>query len=167
MKSLKIPFDVNDTKLLDQFLNEKVFEAIDKLEEEMVPRWGEMNAREMIEHLINSFQISNGKLDVPCLTPKDKREKLQQFLKLNKKMPKEFKNPLNDQKPEGYQYSSFEEAQNVLKKEIEDFQAYFRKNPDKKVTNPTFGKIGYGLWEKFHFKHCYHHLSQFGVIDEP
>jgi len=167
MKPLTIPFDVNDGQLLNQFFNESIFEAIDKLEKETSPRWGKMDAREMVEHLINSSQISNGKIDVPCFTPEEKLDNLQKFLSMNKPMPREFNSPLDDQKPKGYQTSSFEEARQILKDEIRKFEDYFRKHPDKKITNPTFGKIGYDLWRKFHFKHCYHHLSQFGVIQEP
>jgi oxepin-CoA hydrolase/3-oxo-5,6-dehydrosuberyl-CoA semialdehyde dehydrogenase len=164
--SIKVTFDVNDAELRDEFLTQKVPEALALLQEDTKPEWGKMGAQHMVEHLLLIFEISTGKLKVPCKTPEEKLRKMKAFLHLNRPMPKGFQNPLQGDEPPDLQYQNFDEVVEKLTDEIRHFLRYYKENPDAIHTNPTFDDLGAEEWHKFHFKHCFHHLNQFGVIEK-
>lgn len=166
MASIKIPYDVNIPDLRQTFLREILPQSIDTLTEDEDPNWGKMSSQHMIEHLILSFQMSTNKLVVECDTPEGKRAKLQLFLNSNQPMPKGFKNPVTGSKLLDLEYSHLDEAKVQLKEEILYYLDYYKDNPDVSHVHPVFGKLGTELWQKFHFKHCFHHFTQFSVIEE-
>lgn len=164
MSPIKIPYDVNNSDLLDNFLTAILPSAIDTLEEHTEARWGEMTPQHMIEHLRHAFRMSTDKFDVQCRMPKDKSIKLQAFLNTNRAMQKGITNPVTgDQLPE-LAFQNLQEAKRELKKEIQYFRSYYEEHPDATHIHPIFGKLGAEQWRRFHFKHCFHHLSQFDLI---
>ena len=40
------------------------------------------------------------------------------------------------------------------------------RSNEQLYTHPIFGPIGYEEWHRTHYKHAYHHLLQFGLIEE-
>lgn len=164
--AIKVSFDVNDDELRDKFFSSYIPDAISLLQPDTEPAWGKMTAQHMAEHLLLIFKISTGKLEVPCKTPEDKLRKMKAFLHLNRPMPKGYQNPLQGDKLLELQYQYFDEVTEKLQDEIQHFLVYFEENPEAVHTNPTFGDLGAEEWHKFHFKHCYHHLSQFSLIQE-
>lgn len=166
MPSIELHYDVNDSNLRSTFFQEILPKSIEALDKNMEPNWGKMSARHMIEHLIYAFQMSTDKLEVECKTPAQKRTKLQAFLHTNRPMPKGFISPVIGNELPELEYQSFNKAKEKLKKEIQYYLAYYEKNPDTEQTNPMFGKLGAEQWQKFHFKHCFHHLSQFSLVTQ-
>lgn len=164
MMPVKLPLDVKDPDLIDRFFEKILPEIIDSVDEDMEADWGNMTVHHMIEHLILAFKVSTGKLEVECYTPEEKRGKLQTFLNLNRPMPKGFVNPVTDTGLLDLRYPNLNKAKAKLKEEIQDFLGYYKNSPDASQMNPVFGELNGDQWKKFHFKHCYHHLSQFGLI---
>lgn len=164
MIPVKLPLDMKDPDLIDRFFDKKLPEIIDSIDEDVEADWGEMTIHHMIEHLILAFKVSTGKLEVECYTPEEKRSKLQAFLNMNRPMPKGFVNPVTGSGLLDLRYPNLSKAKAKLKEEIQDFLEYYENNPDASQMNPVFGELGAEQWKKFHFKHCYHHLSQFGLI---
>ena len=137
---------------------------IDKLQNDTLAIWGKMGAQHMVEHLIYSLQMGNGKLKVNCLSPVDKLPVLKRILLSNRPLPRNFINPIIGDELLPLQYHSLENAKSELAIEIDDCYQYFEEHPDSKPINPTFGNLNKEEWLIFHHKHFTHHLAQFGLI---
>ena len=58
------------------------------------------------------------------------------------------------------------DAKAALLGEIFRFIDHFHKQPDAVHVHPIFGPLGAEEWYRAQFKHCYHHLQQFGLIGQ-
>ncbi len=140
---------------------------LDFLDANKKPLWGIMTPQHMVEHLISSIKISNGKNVVRNASIDEKRiPVLKKFLMSNRPLPKNFTNPLQGEGLIELEYSSLEKAIEALKNEILDYENYFMQNPDSVFINPSFGELNKQEWDMFHKKHFTHHLSQFGLLNE-
>ena len=166
MPPIKLPFKVRDEQLLDRFFEDLLPEAIDLVKDDTQAAWGEMSPQHMVEHLIFAFRISTGRLEIECHTPESKRDKLRSFLERDVPMPRGFTNPVTGDTLPALQFESLEEAKKLLKEEVNHFLRYYEEKPEATHINPMFGELGYEMWKKFHFKHCFHHLAQFEVVKE-
>ena len=159
-----IPFDVNDNKLREIFFNQHLADCITCLNENTASIWGKMNPQNMIEHLLWAFECSTGTIMLPCRTPEHLLERVKTFLHDNRPTPHNFKNPLLGENPPLLRFHSFDDAKNRLLKEIAHFVVHFREQPNAIHVHPVFGPLGAEEWQRSHFKHCYHHLQQFGSV---
>jgi len=159
-----IPFDVNDSNLREKFLAHDLMAIVAGLGEQTQCLWGNMSAQHMVEHLFWAFQCSTGALDVPCFTPPNLLDRSKRFLHDNRQTPHHFRNPLLGESPPPYRFNSFDEAKSALGKESSRFLDRFLKEPDAVHMHPLFGPLNADEWHRAHFKHCYHHLAQFGII---
>lgn len=164
MSTIEIPYDVTDPNLRSEFLTKILPQAFTSIKEKTEPKWGEMTGQHMIEHLVWAFRMSTDKLEVECKTPPEKLDRMQAFLSMNRPMPKGYVNPVTGNILPELQFEDLERAKKALVEEVEYYLSYYKKNPEAVHTNPTFGVLGTEGWQKFHFKHCFHHLSQFGLI---
>jgi oxepin-CoA hydrolase/3-oxo-5,6-dehydrosuberyl-CoA semialdehyde dehydrogenase len=99
--------------------------------------------------------------------PEERRVRARVFLYTNRPTPKEFKNPaLPTDRPPALRYPGLAEARAALRRAIQDYQAHFRAHPEATHTHPLFGDLGAEDWERTHYKHCFHHLLQFGLIEQ-
>ncbi|MCK9210692.1 MAG: hypothetical protein M0P61_07665 [Ignavibacteriaceae bacterium] len=126
--------------------------------------WGKMSAQHMIEHLILTVRISNGKLKIECFNPPEKIPMLKRFLMSGRPLPKGFINPLIGEGLIPFEYENLEEAKLALEKELQNYYKYFEDHPDASLVNPTFGELNKNEWDVFHEKHFTHHFGQFGII---
>jgi len=94
------------------------------------PLWGKMSAQHMVEHLIFAVQMGNGKLFLECFNPPEKLPALKRFLMSERPLPKLFVNPVIGPDLIELKFSRLEEAKSNLKKEVDDYYAYFKKNPE-------------------------------------
>jgi hypothetical protein len=158
------PFDVNDQNIRRTFFDKFVVECIVQIPEDAHALWGTMTAHNMIEHLIWAFEGSTGVLELPCCTPGQVLERAKRFLYDNRTTPRLFKNPLLGEQPLPHRYQKFSDAKAALLKNIDIFHTYFLEHPGAVHTHPVFGPLGADEWQRSHFKHCYHHLLQFGLL---
>lgn len=131
-----------------------------------MPAWGEMTAQHMVEHLVQTFRLSNGKIEITPAYEGRKLKVMRQFLESDKPMPKNFTNPAIGSGLKPLIFQNLEEAKSALLEETDEFISYFQKHPDATPVNPTFGALDYDGWIKFHRKHITHHFKQFGLIDD-
>jgi oxepin-CoA hydrolase/3-oxo-5,6-dehydrosuberyl-CoA semialdehyde dehydrogenase len=160
-----VPFDVNNSSLRGLFFNQYLNECIARLDENTPPIWGKMTPQNMIEHLVWAFECSTGILEVPCRTPEHLLEHAKRFLHDNRPTPHDFKNPLLGENPLPLRFHSFVDAKSALAKEVNRFVDHFHEQPDAVHVHPVFGPLGAEAWQRSHFKHCYHHFQQFGLIN--
>ncbi len=163
---IAIPFDVNDEKLRKRFFDKLFGDCIAGLAENTQPIWGKMAPQHMIEHLVWAFECSSGILEVSCHTPANLLERAKRFLYNNQPTPQDFKNPLLGETPPPFRLPSFADAKDALLKEVARFVNHFWEQPNAIHVHPIFGPLGAEEWQRSQFKHCYHHLLQFGLINQ-
>jgi oxepin-CoA hydrolase/3-oxo-5,6-dehydrosuberyl-CoA semialdehyde dehydrogenase len=159
-----VPLDVNNHELRLRFLQDLVPENLASLRDWTEPNWGQMTAQQMVEHLLWAFEISNGRAHVDCSVPESKRERMKAILYDDRCMPRNFKNPTLVAGLPPLRYPGIQEAKAALAAEVEHFLLAFATESEGLRTHPVFGAIGVDEWSRVHFKHCYHHLLQFGLL---
>lgn len=162
-----IPFDVNDNNLRETFFAKLLTDSISRLTEQALPLWGNMTPQHMVEHFVWAFECSTGVIELPCRTPENLLDRAKKFLYDNRQTPHGFKNPLLGQSPPPLRFSGFVEAKAALHQELNRFIDHFREQPGAIHVHPIFGPLGAEEWQRSHFKHCYHHLLQFNLINQP
>ena len=162
-----LPFDVNDPAVRDEFFRVHLAPALSALDVGTPARWGGMTAQQMVEHLAWGFEISTGRATVECPVPEARRERYKTFLGDNTPMMHEFRNPLLAGGLPPLRYPGLAEARAALATEVDRFLDHERAAPGAVYTHPVFGPLTIEEWSRAHFKHAYHHLLQFGLIQEP
>ena len=160
-----IPFDVNDPLLRDRFFHGLLFQALAGLRADARPIWGEMSAQQMVEHLLWAVELSTGRAQVVCPLVEERREQLKAFLYDNRPTPRKFQNPVLATGLPPLRYASLPEATTALCLETERFLRQSGAASGAMHVHPVFGPIGAEEWDRSHFKHAYHHLLQFGLVD--
>ncbi|MNR33853.1 hypothetical protein D3C85_1515670 [compost metagenome] len=120
----------------------------------------------MIEHLIQTIRYSNGTDTISLLYESTKAGQIKTgVIYTDNELPKGFKSPLLPK--DGLatlQYVDLQTAINQLRIELEQFDQYFKDNPDAKPVNPLTGELAFEEWLVFHGKHFTHHFKQFGLL---
>lgn len=160
-----LPFEVNDRETRQRFLRIQLDEILNKLNERSSPLWGKMSAQHMIEHLIWTFEISAGEIAVYNNFPADHFVQIKKFLYDNRLSPKLYKNPMLGEEPPDFRFKSLIDTKNALHQWIIRFHEYYKTNPDIINHHPIFGPLNAEEWERTHYKHCFHHMMQFGLLE--
>jgi hypothetical protein len=122
------------------------------------PRWGKMNAEQMLAHLINSMRMSTGELPV-----KPKRTPLRfapvRWLAIHKlPFPKGAPTAPELQAPP---MGTLDESRNEFQRLLDAFGA--RDQSAAFPDHPVFGKMTPEDWGVLGYRHFDHHLRQFGL----
>ncbi len=140
-----------------------VLDRLMLLESSDPARWGVMNAHEMVCHLSDAFSWALGRrptndtIDMPLPGVVLRWIALRLPLPWPKGTPTL---PAADQKREGTPPEDFQADRQRLVGLIEEFSA----DPSAigAETHPIMGKLTEGDWGRWAFRHCDHHLRQFG-----
>jgi hypothetical protein len=137
------------------------------LESDTPARWGKMNAQQMVEHLIDFIGLSYEKTKFPLAVPEDMVEKYQSFLFSEKMFRENTKAPAEvlGEIPSPAKLPGLKEALEELAQTIQQYFEFFETHPDRKTLHPAFGWLDQSGWLVLHYKHMYHHLRQFGLLD--
>jgi hypothetical protein len=162
---ITVPFDVDDPELRSRFLGRLVPDALAGLREDAQPAWGNMTAQQMVEHLAWVFEVSIGEASVECSVPEARRERWKAFLFDATPMPREFRNPALIAGLPRLRHAGLAEARAALTHVVDLFLEQCRTTPTAAHMHPTFGPLVAEEWSRSHFKHVYHHLLQFGLIE--
>jgi len=148
-------------KFLDISNRTELQSMVAKLNPVAVPLWGKMTPQQMVEHLIDQVQYTNGTKIPTCdVSEEEAYQRKQKGLDLQYEIPR---NIVLGTLPETYQYENLEAAINQLMTELELFDEYF-KEPGKTELHGGFGPMNYQEWQIWHGKHFTHHFKQFGLI---
>lgn len=124
------------------------------------PLWGKMQPQQMVEHLIDSVEYTNGKKIASCNFPVEHALRAKQKgVYTDDEIPK---NVILGTLPDEYAYSGMGSAIEQLMLELNSFDAYF-KTPGITSVHGGFGPMDHNEWLIWHGKHFTHHLKQFGV----
>ena len=147
--------DITDRKNLNLLLS--------TLQPGTPPLWGKMNAQNMIEHLVEAVEYTNGKRVAVLRFPKNKANKQREDL-----VNSDFVIPPGAQ---GYlpdatktkRFKDLETAIHELNNELDAFE-YFFKTEGITATHFEFGPMNHKEWIIWHGKHFTHHFKQFGLL---
>lgn len=132
-----------------------------KLQPGTRPLWGKMKPQQMIEHLVENVEYTNGKkicgLGVP---PEEAERNKHNGVYTDTQIPK---NVILEELPKNYRYTNLHVAISQLMKELNDFDKYF-ETPNATSMHFSFGPMNYEEWLIWHSKHFTHHLTQFGLM---
>jgi hypothetical protein len=152
---------VNEIKR--KFLEDQFISLTQKIDPSASPRWGKMNAQQMVEHVSVFFRVSAGKLKFPLATPQELLPKYRAFLLSEKEFRENTKAPVLPEEPLPLRYATMDEAIIDLEKQVNNFFKYFEDDLEKKTLHPAFGELNFEEWVQLHHKHVKHHLKQFGI----
>ncbi len=149
--------DITNRKHLNDLLN--------TLTESTEAKWGVMKAQNMVEHLATVTEYTNGKKTTAQRTTDEQAKVIKQtMIYTDAEIPQGLKSPLLSDEAEPFIFSSLDEAKNNLNKQLDDFEEYFKNNPEATCIQPRMGPLNYSEWIIFHNKHITHHFKQFGLI---
>jgi hypothetical protein len=152
---------VNENKRL--FLEKQLIPLMRQIDTAASPRWGKMNAQQMVEHVSSFFQISTNQIKFPLATSEELLPKFYAFLMSEKEFRENTKAPILPEEPLPLQYETMDEAVANLEQQVNEFFIYFTDDPEKKTLHPAFGELNFEEWVQLHHKHVKHHLKQFGI----
>jgi hypothetical protein len=124
-----------------------------------------MNARQMIEHLVETMEYTNGKKIAVLETTAEiaAQEKLAK-VRDDFEIPKNVRGPLPDNSGIII-FKDLATAISELIKEADRFEDYFRI-PGQTSVHGAFGPLNYQEWILWHGKHFGHHFKQFGLLPD-
>lgn len=126
--------------------------------------WGLMNAQQTVEHLVDFFSLSTGKIKMPLVSSVENLPKLKAFLMSDKEFKENTKAPVLPEQPIPIREISYEVALQKLDDEIFQFFNLFGQNKTLQHTHPVFGSLTFEEWVQLHYKHVLHHSKQFGLV---
>jgi hypothetical protein len=149
--------DITDRKRLNSLLS--------SLQPGTPALWGRMNAQNMIEHLVEAVEYTNGKKLADLKVPIDKANEQRENLVLS-----DFVIPggVTGYLPDATKTKRFKDLETsilALNKELDAFE-YFFKTEGITATHFEFGPMNYPEWITWHGKHFTHHFKQFGLLNQ-
>jgi len=142
---------------------EQIHQLLKSLHEDTAPLWGKMNARQMVEHLIEQTRYTNGTFEPTLDFPLDEAIQRKQRAKQNDGPMTRNVNlgPL----PSNYEFPDLQSAIDQLMIELVRFDTHFA-TPGTLAIHGGFGPMDREEWVWWHNKHFTHHFTQFGLIEE-
>jgi hypothetical protein len=156
--------NVQDCK---HFLQDIIPVALEKLQADTKPKWGSMEAQEMVEHvaiaLKGGYALEFGADKEP--KPAHTQAKIA-FLEQNTPYPKGIPSPFHKEGKPAYVFASLDDAKKNLVEQVKVMYAFFDKpeNLAKFFFHPFFGKLNFEEVQKFNYKHISHHFEQFDLL---
>lgn len=142
---------------------ETLLPLFDKLQADTKPKWGNMSAQRMVEHLTDTLKIATGETPFPMEVPEDRIERMVAFLDSDKPMAQNLQVsfagvavPLR--------HSEIELAVDEYIETWLDLEQLYAENPGLKHPHPYYGPLDFQQWNRLHSKHLTHHFTQFGLI---
>jgi hypothetical protein len=147
------------------FIKNDLFSLLDDINQDTQAKWGKMNAQQMVEHLVDFFNVSTEKIKFGLVTPEEHLPKFKEFLFSDKQFRENTKAPANviGEEPLPLRCKTYEDAIDKLHESVDSFENHFKNNSGKTAMHPVFGLLNFDEWVLLHYKHVTHHLRQFGI----
>jgi hypothetical protein len=149
------------------FIESGMFSTLQDLNETTLPKWGKMNAQQMVEHLNDFFSVSIEKITFPLSTPEEHLPGYRDFLYSDKIFRENTKAPAGvlGEEPLALRNADLAGASLQLQQTVKAFFEFFKERPRHKTMHPAFGMLNFDEWIMLHYKHVTHHLRQFHLQD--
>jgi hypothetical protein len=152
---IPISIDITDRQGLNKLLT--------PLHSETPAKWGRLKPQNMIEHLTEAVEYTNGKR-IAILTVSEEEATRQKKSKVNFDfvIPRFAKGFLPDA-TEHVRCADLPSAIRELYRELDAFEFYFQTE-GRTAIHPGFGPMDHKEWLLWHGKHFAHHFIQFGLM---
>jgi oxepin-CoA hydrolase/3-oxo-5,6-dehydrosuberyl-CoA semialdehyde dehydrogenase len=149
-----------------EMTNEKVEACINKLTQDLKPKWGILTPQHLLEHLEQGYRIMSGEIqDFEIATPEKILEKVHHSLYNYEKFPQGTAFPtMKKGELEDLIHPDFETAKAKFFEARAAYQAFFKENPEAVMKNMVFGELNRYESYLLERKHLNHHFEQFGLI---
>jgi oxepin-CoA hydrolase / 3-oxo-5,6-dehydrosuberyl-CoA semialdehyde dehydrogenase len=149
-----------------EMTNEKVEACINKLTQDLKPKWGILTPQHLLEHLEQGYRIMSGEIqDFEIATPEKILEKVHHSLYNYEKFPQGTAFPtMKKGELEDLIHPDFETAKAKFFEARAAYQAFFKENPEAVMKNMVFGELNRYESYLLERKHLNHHFKQFGVL---
>lgn len=138
---------------------------LSKLNENSKAKWGIMTPQHMLEHLTKGLKSATNQIQYEIATPEEHLEKYQDSLYNYYPFPKNSKTPvLKDGELEDLELEDLNAAKAAFLTAWDEFELYYKENPEATANNAVFGALDKDLWELMNRKHFNHHFEQFNLI---
>jgi hypothetical protein len=148
----------------ENFLRTKLVTYLQKINPAAPPLWGKMSVHQMIEHLADVIRVANGKIKMDIVTPREKLPFYLDFLMSEKPFKENTQSPVLPAEPLPLRTHTVQAAIGKVQEEVIAFFEAFDGDPSLKTVHPVFGKLDFTENVQCLYKHCLHHLKQFGVV---
>lgn len=128
--------------------------------------WGKMTPQHMVEHLIITFKMSIGKINIPFVTKEEDWPKTKAYLMKDSPMRRNVPSPVGNDELLPLRFPDLESAKAKLLEERDFFLNFAKEQPDFVANHPYGGPMTAQEWLLFHRKHFKHHFIQFGLIPD-
>lgn len=149
----------------DAFLKNEFIPLMRKLQPTTQPKWGLMNAQQMVEHFSETVRMANGRLVLPIYTKEEDLPKMRAFMLSEKPFRENTKNPILGEAPDPVKQPSLDVALDELENEMNYFFETGENAPAQLTVNPIFGYLDYSQNIHLLHKHAMHHMRQFSLLD--
>ncbi len=133
------------------------------------PKWGLMQAQNMVEHLSLVLLLSTGKMGKDFKGDAARAAKMKaNFYAVKYPFPKGVPIPgITPGKVPPLRCETMAESKALLRKSYAAFLKYYQENPTAQIPHFYFGNLSFEEWIHFQTKHFEHHLMQFGLLPYP
>lgn len=151
--------------MIDIDNKKQIGELLQLLNDNSKPMFGNMNAQQMVEHLILSIRLSMGEFGDKLYLEESKAAAIKRMIiHTDRKLPIGFKVPALPETPVPCVYPDISISIQKLFDSISSFESYYQQNPNKTHVHPTMGPLNHMEWKIMHGKHLAHHFAQFGLV---
>lgn len=157
---------MNQVNNAEQYLMSEAMMALEKLKVSDLPVWGKMTPQHMVEHLIITFKMSIGKINIPIITKEEDWPKTKAYLMKDSPMRRNVPSPVGNNDLLPLRFPDLESAKAKLLAERDFFLNMMKEQPDVIANHPYGGPMTLEEWLLFHRKHFKHHFIQFGLIPD-
>ena len=151
-------------KLSEPSVVDEILRRLERLRPDSDRQWGRMNADQMVCHLSDAFRAVSGEKRVGALGTWLHRTVIK-WVALRTPMPWPQGVPTMpevDQEKGGTPPAAFEADVSDLVERVRRFSAATAE-VTRDLRHPLFGAMSHGDWMRWGYRHCDHHLRQFGV----
>ncbi len=135
-----------------------IVERARRVTSETAARWGLMNAPQMIVHLTDSLRMATGELAVQGKTHPARLPPLKQLFIYVLPMPKGLPTARELKARVSQAFAGEQEAFAAA------MEGFARRDPAEPwPRHPLFGAMSRRDWGVLAYRHCHHHLTQFGA----
>jgi uncharacterized protein DUF1569 len=141
---------------------DEIIERLGKLAPDTKPEWGSMTPEDLLRHLNSVFRYGLGQgPDLPDRSNWKRRNIIRPLLLYGiVKIPRNV--PLPRQAREAVLKGPAVELE-TLHATLKEYLSAAETGALKPRRHPLLGDLGVDGWARFHYRHCEHHLGQFGV----
>ncbi len=142
---------------------ENVRTALSKLTADTKPKWGDMNAQAMVEHLEDAYDYAMRDEERKITTPAKILEKFTESIYNHIPFPEGTDAPYGDWNGTP-RNADLDTAKKAFFEKHEAYLEFKKENPEHSAIHSVFGRLDLYEWDLVNRKHTTHHFNQFGLL---